>query len=1055
MRNPPSDIDVDLSSEVGSEGPIDEAEASQLLRSSKVYDFGSKAHPANPRRMDFSPTPSPPPGAAGQSAHNGVHAVPTPGPLSAGFGGPPAYPAAPASSTHSANDHDDEHLSDVGSAKDDSVESSSMRNPSPPAIALGAATSTPSARSRTSIWVHFTRDPDYATNRRGRCVYCHNYYSCSSGSTGNMWRHIKRSHPEKAAHAAPLATHGTHTTPQTKAEDALPQLDSRPRKRHASMSSPVSERYGTPASAARSGAPSHSQNSHLPAQQQQHKQLQNHLPPPQQNRLSINTATRNLEDAIFSELGDSSLGAAGDTDITSADNLVHALKLLLSLSGRSHGTASDRLAASTAHHHQPTSSTSLLSGLLDNLSAARSAAETGHAAGDAAHLPRLPVRGPLASIPEDHRAAPRAGGQADSGAAVAARYHDARRGVADPESIGQFVSAISDAIRANTDAASGAIDGDGSYSDTRAQRTLRAIVNFMVRELVPVDRMLSPGMQQLVASMSQGAPVPTAAALVDELYRRKEARALELRQRLGGVRGKVSVSIGASCIAGTTHYLTVYAHWADEEALRHDALLSGHCLDGAPTSGDIMSAFESTLTQYDLFGRLGAVTTNYTREFVEFLNQVETICHARGALFDLDRNQATCVASALQDAQTKLLGTLYDPGAGDPPAGASAAAGPQPAPAQPLATPLAKLREAIRDLLVPGQPGSQQLVELCRGRDIRPSALEFDETRPWASTAQLLDQALAIYVDLSTVLDAAAPTPEEWLWLSQARALMRLVDVGIDALLHLPGEFPSIVDVVPIYDTLCANMQGLLQTPALCDGIRRSGEALRDYLAQCHPFQTSPIYRLAPLFDPRLKTAYYADRGYDQAWVGRVMREAKSLLTEYVQPRSAALDNEAGDGESAVFAQAAAGSQSGDIKAAIDAFIWLGKPAAASQLAADGKARIFRRAYASGRSELDDYAAAPLAAPSASAMAWWRVHRAAFPDLARLAGEYLSISASCCAIPSLFRRGSMPDYVQIAGLDRKLADAYICLHHWQCTASPDQPSASAAGGGQAAGSRSE
>ncbi|KAJ2782999.1 hypothetical protein H4R18_001962 [Coemansia javaensis] len=1133
MSNPPSDIDVDvdLSSDLGSEGPMDEAEASQLLGSSKAYGFGSAPHPANQRRMDFSPTPSPPPpDAPGQPApeppfyqqqqqqqqlpaHNGA-------PLPAAHG-PPTYDdddaaaaavAAAAAATDAtatvaaaesagaaaypgglgpANGLDD-NMSDAGSAKEDSIESGSVRNPSspPPSTALGAAASTPAARSRTSIWTHFTRDPDYATNRRGRCVYCQNYYSCSSGSTGNMWRHIKRSHPEKAAHAAPLGTHHAATpqqpqppqplssqqqqqqTPQqqppppqppllqpAKPDDAAPAYDSRPRKRQASLSSPASERFGTPITAVRPGLQALAQTQG-----------------PGPARAPPGSATRTLEDAIFSELGEPGLAAAGDADVTSADSLVHALKLLLSMSGRTH--ALDRLAAQQPAGAQPgqahQSSASLLGGLLDSLSASRNAsaaaaAEAGHALGDVPRLPRLgqsagrghsgggagsggagaSASGSLPTILEERRsgAAP---GDGSAAALYHHHHHDARRGGhPDPESISHFVSAIADAIRAGT--------GAGA----RAQRSLDAIVDFMIRDLVPVDRMLSPGMQQLVAAMSHGAPLPTAAELVDEICRRKDAQAQQLRRQLDAVRGKVSVSIGARRVSGTTHCLAVHAHWTDDDVVRHDALLSSHFVDGAPSSGDVMSAFESTLTQFNLFGRLGAVTTNYTRESVEFLNQVETICHARGASFDLDRNQSTCIASALRDAQTKLLAMLHD---ADRP-GAAAQSGPsveqqqqqqpmqqqqQQQPQQQQPTPLAKLCSALRSLLAPSQPASQQLVALCRSRGISLATLEYDEAAPWQSVAQVLDGALSIYADLPPILEAGALpalSPEEWLWLSQARALMRVVDVAIDALTRLPSEFPSIVDLVPIYDTLGDNLHGLLQTPSLCDGIRRSGEALREYLAQCHPFQASPIYRLAPLFDPRLKAAYYADRGHDDAWTARVMREARSLLSEYVQPRPAAADDGA-DGTNGttgtsssvppVFAQAqaqaAAGSQGGDITAAIDAFIWLGRPAAGSQLAADGKARIFKRAFATGRSELDDYIGAPLAAPSASAVAWWRVHRAAFPDLARLASEYLSIPASCSEVSSIFKRAGAPDYAPVAGLDRRLADAYICLHHWQRTA---------------------
>ncbi|KAJ2083302.1 hypothetical protein H4R24_000949 [Coemansia sp. RSA 988] len=1045
MDHPPSDIDVDLSSE---EGHVDESEASQLLRTSKVYDLGSNAHAANPRRMDFSPTPSPPPADATTAqapVYNGAHVL-APSSVSAAYGGGPVsgsstsagsstavYPAPVI--THTTNGRDDH--SELGSAKEGSVESSVVHNPASPAVAHSgggnAGTSTtPAARSRTSIWVHFTRDPDYATNRRGRCVYCHNYYSCSSGSTGNMWRHIKRSHPEKATHAAPLATHGLQTTPQSKAETTPSAYDSRSRKRQASLSSPISDHFGTPA---RPGTQGYGQQS----QQQQSQQPQSQQLSQQQSqqRLSVDSATRSLEEALSNELGSASHGAATDADSTSADSLVHALQLLLTLSGRGRASTAER---PTAQAH-PSSSASLLAGLLDSLSAARNAPESGTSAGDGSRLSRhvlLPNRtsSALAPIPEGHYTVENVCGIADAGLPGPTSYYDNRRGHANPDSINHFVSAISDAIRSNADA-------DLREPGARAQKTLRAYVDFMVRDLVPVDKMLSPGMQQLMASMSpRDAPVPTPAALVDEIHRRQEARSQQLHQRLDAVRGKVSISISSGRVAGPAHYVAVHAHWVDEAIVRHDELLSWTCVDGPATSGDIMLAFESTLMRYGLFGRLGAVTTNYTREFVEFLNQVETVCHARGASFDLDRNQSTCIASALLDAQSKLLGMLYDaetPGvSGSASQTLEVTAASTAGAAAELRTPLAKLRTSMGNMLAPGGTGSQQLVELCRSREIELSTLAFDKSRPWDSTAMLLDSSLAIYSDLSAIMNSLPPsenstalTAEDWLWLSQARALMYIVGVGIDALTHLPEEFPSIVDVVPVYDALVENLQSFLQTPSLCEGVRRAGEALRDYLAQCHPFQASPIYRLAPLFDPRLKADYYSDRGYDQAWISRVMREAKSLLSEYAAPSSAPADAESADMQSPLFMQLASSSQSGDIRTAIDSFVQLSKPATASQLAADSKARLFRRAFASGRTEFEDYMDAPLAAPSVTAIPWWRIHGAAYPGLAKLAREYLSIPASCCGTSSIFKQNGASDYSQVADLDKKLASAYVCLHHWQ------------------------
>ncbi|KAJ2451526.1 hypothetical protein EV183_003560 [Coemansia sp. RSA 2336] len=858
MDHAPSDIDVDLSSSDG-EGHIGEAEASQLLRSTKVYDFDTAA--PNPRRMEFSPTPSPPPQLPATFAGASAEATPTPVaplPVSAGFG----------AITHSTNGHGSG--SEVGSVKDESVDSGARNAASP-------AAGTPSARSRTSIWTHFTKDADYATNRRGRCVYCHNYYSCSSGSTGNMWRHIKRSHPEKAIQAAPLATHVA--TPQQ-----LPKAEANPRKRQASMSSPTSERRTSPAPP----IPAHSRSS------------------------------ARSEDTLHElDAGAAAAAAAGaSANASSGDGLAHALRLLTTLATRS---------------------------------AANPQAANQHA------LPPIPE----ASAEQTARGA------------------------------GDLVSAVSDAVRAHTEAA----------SQDSARRTERAYVEFMVRDLVPVARMLSPAMQQLMGTVTRGATAPSAAALTEEVFRQRDA-AMEQLQRQLDAADRVSVSISTGRAGGSRYFLAVHAHWADANLVRHDALLDWRCVDGAATSGDIASAFEGTLTRFGLFSRLGAVTTNYTREFVEFLNQIEIICHARSAPFDLDRSQATCVASTLLDARVKLLSALSDP-----------------------SLPLSRLRAALQTLRAQGTPGAQDLVELCRRRSLDIGALDFEASRPWDSTAAQLGCVLEAHSELAAIAAAAGYSfsPDDWLWLAQTRALMTVVDVAVAGLSRLSSDFPSIVEVVPIYDALVDNVQGLLQAQTLHESVRKAGESLREYLVQCHPFQASSIYRLAPLFDPRLKSMYYGDRGYDPAWVNRALRDATAMLSDHTAPAPNAADL-------AQLPPALAQlSGTSEVNAAISSFIQLGSPAATAQLDADARARVFRRAYSSGRTELDDYLAAPLAAPSIAPLDWWRVHHAAFPTMAKLAREYLAISATCCAISGAFK--SAPDYAQVAGMDRKLADAYMFLHH--------------------------
>ncbi|KAJ1812289.1 hypothetical protein LPJ75_003722, partial [Coemansia sp. RSA 2598] len=516
--NAQSDLDIDLSSEDEFGGAINDANAAHLQ--------GHKAFAPAARRMDFSPTPSPPP--PGSDAYNAAEALTSVG---AGAAAPVTNTTANTTTTMTtasaattaaappdpANGNDE--ASENGFVKEGSVDSSSARHASSPAV---GASSTPSARSRTSIWVHFTRDPDYATNRRGRCVYCHNYYSCSSGSTGNMWRHIKRSHPEKAAQAAPLATHGVLATPQQQRPDAssLASIDNRSRKRQASLSSPVNDHHPSAPTSARSVAGPPSFGTLPSAQHQQQPQSQSQLYRHPEETGST-AASAHASDAALAHV---------DAASASTESLAQAMRLLLNATSRSVGSSA------------PSGTQALLATLLESRAA-------GHADDGLAR--------PLARLNIEPSSAPVASGR--SGAAV------------DPESVSRFVAAVSDAIRANAENAPPTL--------SRTQKALEAYTGFMVRDLVSVEKMLSPGMQQLVAGLGQqGSPAPTPAELADELTRQRDACAQKLRSRLDAVDGRVCVSIGTSCISGSLHYLAVFAHWVDAGFERHDELLDCHCV---------------------------------------------------------------------------------------------------------------------------------------------------------------------------------------------------------------------------------------------------------------------------------------------------------------------------------------------------------------------------------------------------------------------------------------------------------------------------------------------
>jgi hypothetical protein len=53
------------------------------------------------------------------------------------------------------------------------------------------------AGSRSGIWTHYNYTTHHITGRKVSCIHCGKSYVNTNSSTGNMWKHIKKVHPEK------------------------------------------------------------------------------------------------------------------------------------------------------------------------------------------------------------------------------------------------------------------------------------------------------------------------------------------------------------------------------------------------------------------------------------------------------------------------------------------------------------------------------------------------------------------------------------------------------------------------------------------------------------------------------------------------------------------------------------------------------------------------------------------------------------------------------------------------------------------------------------------
>jgi hypothetical protein len=60
-------------------------------------------------------------------------------------------------------------------------------------------------KRRSNIWNHFEKLPGFEQHRRVKCLHCDKHYVCNGSSTGNLWKHIKKAHPDVVVDQQPAA----------------------------------------------------------------------------------------------------------------------------------------------------------------------------------------------------------------------------------------------------------------------------------------------------------------------------------------------------------------------------------------------------------------------------------------------------------------------------------------------------------------------------------------------------------------------------------------------------------------------------------------------------------------------------------------------------------------------------------------------------------------------------------------------------------------------------------------------------------------------------------
>jgi hAT family C-terminal dimerisation region len=230
------------------------------------------------------------------------------------------------------------------------------------------------------------------------------------------------------------------------------------------------------------------------------------------------------------------------------------------------------------------------------------------------------------------------------------------------------------------------------------------------------------------------------------------------------------------------------------------------------------------------------------------------------------------------------------------------------------------------------------------------------------------------------------------------------------------AKYPTLNSAVPVYNYLFDELESFLgmrnseagcrekaaiisqcdpdDRHALTDALQAAYEQVRSYYSDVW----ADMYAIAVILDPRLKLDYYKNNN----WERKLVNHAKRALLRAIGVYGAAMPPST---QSEVVAY----------------------PGPVEERAFGG---VVKRRCVEKESELGAYLSGGVAAVHEDILAWWERHVDAYPCLARIAREYLAISATSVPSERVFSGGADLITDKRGSLNEDTIRACMCLKSW-------------------------
>ncbi|GBC53601.2 ribonuclease H-like protein [Rhizophagus irregularis DAOM 181602=DAOM 197198] len=496
--------------------------------------------------------------------------------------------------------------------------------------------------------------------------------------------------------------------------------------------------------------------------------------------------------------------------------------------------------------------------------------------------------------------------------------------------------------------------------------------------------------KDMISFIRPGIYIPCANTLRRDLTENFKNAKERFRQELQETPGRLSFTVDAWTSKNQIPFLGISVHWINENWELKCTTLDFCILSGPHTGINLSSKFLESLEDFGIATKILAVACDNASNMDVMLDKISQSLAKKSITFDPKNQRVRCFAHVINLAAKKLIDNLQVPLLYEDENSFEEAEDTE----DNLKDTIYKLRKVIVKIRASSQR-REKFKQQCIAANMVPLELIPDVSTRWNSTEIMLERALTLKQPLHNTASADKDLKkyilleEEWERILEIRGILQHYKKCTD--LSVSQQYPTLSYTIPMYNFLLDKLEDEYDKRKESDkeedeeeddddsdddnesendeilcALKQSIEKIKKY----YTFTSGLIYTAATVLDPRIKLQYYKDNMWEESFIQEARKQVTNLWKTTYKPNISENVEPSDNADDELFGH------------------------------------IFKKRKIEEKDELSIYLNEGVAPGKTDILMWWKLHEIEYPNLSKMARDYLSIPATSAPMERIFSGGT-------------------------------------------------